>query len=268
MKESSHSLLKPVLLTASALVVSLFALQAQQRIVIEGGPGKIRISDQDGRPEAVTPGAATTAVNPREVYPQDTNPQSVGPLPTRGIIMRAPGTGTADLTGTGTADLTPPRTRAEIDAGTGEEIPETEPQQPTLELTKIMQLARYQEDLGIAESALESRITFAADALFDAGETTINSAAELSLDTLAKYMELSDRDKATVSYRFAPGKETPRFARERSQSLISYFTDEADAASTTFEVLTPEVLEEPVTEDGRVGEARESFESLVEISLR
>lgn len=260
MKESPHSLLKPVLLTASALVVSLFALQAQQRIVIEGGPGKIRISDQDGRPEAVTPGAATTAVNPREIYPQDRNPQSVGPLPTRGIIMRAPGTGTADVT--------PPRTRAEIDAGTGEEIPETEPQQPTLELTKIMQLARYQEDLGIAESALESRITFAADALFDAGETTINSAAELSLDTLAEYMELSDRDKATVSYRFAPGKETPRFARERSQSLISYFTDEADAASTTFEVLTPEVLEEPVTEDGRVGEARESFESLVEISLR
>lgn len=70
--------------------------------------------------------------------------------------------------------------------------------------------------------------------LFGAGVTTISVAAELSLDTLAEYMELSDLNEVSVSYRFVPGKETPRLARERSKSLSPKPERQGKASSPSF----------------------------------
>ncbi|MDF1824077.1 MAG: hypothetical protein P1U68_05520 [Verrucomicrobiales bacterium] len=223
---------------------------AEERVIIEAGPGVVQISDEDGQPEPVTPGAnpATSFSIPAEQGATQIQRPTDRPTPKSALTM---------------PPVSPPAPSS-ADSERGEKAPQLR----DLEVAKMKELGKLRKEIGVSESATESKIVYEADQIFDKESDSITPSAKPSLEKLTNYMRMSERNKVTLSYLYAPDSGSKTRAQNRLIMLIAYFTEEAGIEDHDFTMADPEPLEQPLVEDGVVETAVSEYKPLVVITMQ
>ena len=256
-KKSTHTIDGNKLFTLSSvsaamlLGLSIPAL-AQNKVVIEGGPAEIQISDRDGRPEPVNP-ANNNLDEPVAVISPAPEAMVIQPDPTSNVevlvpVKRVDARGKV-TTGVAAAPLAPPA-----------------PKQITAEQSK--RIAEIKRELEIAESATSARATFRAGDLFSEKSPVIEDTAKPTLKMLAEFMEMSPKDAASVSYRYVVTEESESDARLRAFALVEYLSKFAGATTTEFTILDPKPVTAATPKDTDSGQFVTAAEPLIEITLK
>ncbi len=238
-------------LSAAFLLFSIPA-HADDRIVIEGGPAEIQISDRDGRPEPVDP-ANNKPGEPAAVLPPIPSAVVIQPIPTSDVEVLVP-VKRVNMPGKTITDVMPTPT-----------IPPS-PKQVSPETSK--RIAEIKRELKIAESATAARAIFKADEVFSENSPVIEDTAKPTLKMLAEFMELSPKDAASVSYRYIATKESESDARLRAFALVDYLSKFAGATSTEFTILDPKPVAAENPKASPSGQFVTTAESLIEITLK
>lgn len=255
-KNSTHSVdgnqwLQLSSLSAAMLLFSIPAY-AQERVVIEGGPAEIQISDRDGRPEPVDP-ANNKPGEPAAVLPPTPDSVVVQPVPTSDVEVLVP---------------------VKPEKGTRFTITEIKPaptvppasEQVTPEESKRM--AEIKRELGISESATAARAVLKAEEVFTEKSPLIADAAKPTLKMLAEFMEISPKDSASVSYRYVATKESESDARTRAFALVDHLSKMAGATTTEFTILDPKPVTVENPKASPSGQFITTAEPLLEITLK
>ena len=225
---------------------------SQNKVVIEGGPGEVQISDRDGKAEPVDP-RNNKIGEPVAVLPPVPEAAVVQPVPTSDVKVLVP-IEKPDVRGKTVTKMKPKPTAPR------------EPEQISPEASKRM--AEIKRELEMAESAGAARVVFTADEIFSKKSPVINDTAELSLKMLVEFMGLSPKDAATISYKFVAAEESETSARLRALALADYLSKIAGTTRDDFTVLDPE----PVTADNAVtstsGQIISTEASLIESTLK
>ncbi|HQZ29636.1 MAG: hypothetical protein KA250_09090 [Verrucomicrobiales bacterium] len=263
MKPNPHFLWLPES-TTFAVCFAVFSLTtgssfAQGKVVIEGGPGEIQVSDRDGRPEPVRPAGATSN-NPVRKTDQ-TIPQ--------GYLDTAPSGATEvrPVSTSPTTVLIPGKTAVAADAALGITAPAAaDVSKESVETAK--RLAEIRRELGIADAATQSLIKLDTENLFTEGAATLDPIATDTLAKIAEYIRLVDEEKVGVTYHFAVPLNDKALAWDRSVALVAWMTKEGGLGKTEFVVNTPDEVKvatpTPAADDGNTA----FFKSTVEILIQ
>lgn len=232
---------------------------AQGKVVIEGGPGEIQISDRDGRPEPVRPGGAASN-NPVRRTDQMIPPADLGTPPRGAIAIPPQSTSPATV-------LIPRKMAVAPDAAIGITVPAAaNVSKDSVETAK--RLAEIRRDLGIADAAMQSLIKLDTENLFTVGAATIDPIATDTLVKIAEYIRLVDEEKVAVTYHFAIPLNDKALALDRSVALVSWMTKEGGLDKTEFVINTPDEVKvatpTPAVDDGNTAFFKSSVEILIQ----
>lgn len=240
MKTKDHQT-KPklILIPPTALLASLLLwvpAHATAQVVIEGGPAEVQISDQDGKPEAPSPGVTTTvtAEVPPAVAPPREGALTVQPVPNSPITVRVPLENDPDLS---TND-------AEAEVVTAAAV--VVPPKREIEPERAKALAEYERDLNIEKSALLAQIVFRADQMFESEGMGIEATAEPTLKKFSDYLTLLEGERIRVTYHFVGDEESISEARAKSLAAVEWFSQDPRLASYPMTIEQPEVVKTPL----------------------
>ncbi len=239
-------------ISAALLLGLTLPVTAQERVVIEGGPAQIQISDRDGQPEPVDP-ANNKLDEPPVVLVPEPDATVIQPLPNSDVEVLVPvkpvapaGSVTTDVKIAQTAPIAPKQISAE----------------------QSKRIAEIKRELEIAESATAARAIFKAEEVFSEKTPVIDDAAKPTLKLLAEFMELSPKNTATVTYKYVATQESESSARQRAFAVVDHLSTMAGATTTEFSILDPKpvVVENP--KETPSGEFVTEAEALIEITLK
>jgi flagellar motor protein MotB len=242
-----------------ALALTVTQSLAQQKVVIEGGPGKIQISDRDGRPEPVLPGGAVfrgSAARSNQTIPQ--------------AYLSAAPSGTTEIRpvpNSPTTVVVPAKTEVSVDVnGVQAASPAAIITEQSVETAK--RLAEIRRELGIADAATQSLIKLDTENLFTVGTASLDPISAETLSLIAEYISLVDEEKVGLTYHFAIPLNDKALAWDRSVALVSWMTKEGGLAKTEFVVNTPEEVKTatptPAANDGNTAFFKSSVEILIQ----
>ncbi|MDF1741226.1 MAG: hypothetical protein P1U86_18840 [Verrucomicrobiales bacterium] len=256
-KNSTHPFEESQLLQFSSISAALLIglslpVLAQEKVVIEGGPAEIQISDRDGQPEPVNP-ANNKLDEPPVVLTPEPDATVIQPVPNSNVEVLVPvkpvtpaGSVTADVKIAQTAPIAPKQISAE----------------------HSKRIAEIKRELEIAESATAARAILKAEEVFSEKTPVVDEAAKPTLKMLAEFMELSPKDTATVTYKYVATEESESSARQRAFAVVDYLSTMAGATTTEFTILDPK----PVTVENPKATPSGQFvteaEALIEITLK
>lgn len=229
--KTSHCSLKCFgILSGSLLALPL--LQAQ--VVIEGGPGVVQISDQDGRPEPVVPGGARAVVPappdpvpPVERFQDRSRVRSVEmqPVPDSPVTVLVPTEPVANEVRTSPVAAVPAVPEVDVDVA-----------------RRKAELVRA---LGLNDSGTGAAAAFFSDGFFDENTAIVSSAAAESLALLAEFIRLSPHQRIAVNYEYAPSLHNEELAWQRSLGVVEWLKTRGGLAASNFVVLDPVIVTEP-----------------------
>jgi hypothetical protein len=255
MKEQQFSKTSDLAVTTLTILVSaslpLPRLSAQESIVIEGGPNKVLISDEDGEIDARSPANVLVPGNTLQRTPaNDRGTAGVETVPGADVTMRVPDQAARDKP-----------TIAAIKPG-------GEPALAEFNAEEEKALIKMADEIGLAVSATQAKMTFESDYLFEESSPALAEGSKDLLKQIAEYMKLSGLNEMVVAYRYDPEKETPLDARLHTAHLVTFVDSCIETVDADFTVMDPEPVSTPVVEEGQSAEALEEYESLVEVILR
>ncbi len=209
------------MLAAAGLIISLPGVYAQ--VVIEGGPGPIQRSDQDGRPEPVVPGGVPIPFSKEAQIPVE--PET----PETAVIQ-------PDAKSRATV-LVPVKSP---DASVSAEAGAVTSAVPAMDVATAKRKAELVRELGIAESSTGAKIAFSTQNLYEKDSALITTVATRQLQLLAEFIRLSDRKGIAVTYHFTPDLQIEKLAWQRSVSLVEWMKTFGGLPQTAFTVMDPE----------------------------
>lgn len=199
-----------------------------QRVVIEGGPDTVQISDRDGKPEPITPARVTgpNAVTANEqtipdgLLPTGTPPtdRPLSPRPAPGAVMGPAGVAVVPAT------ATPPR---------------------TLAVSEAKRIGELKRELNIHDTGTSAALSLDMENVFVAGAATIDPIAADRLALIAEYLVLALAQEINLTYHFAPNLHDKDLAWARSVAMIKWMTERGGLAESTFTIRNPEVVTAP-----------------------
>lgn len=264
-----HSNFNRMKLAAFAAVGSLTLPLAAQSVVIEGGPGAVQISDQDGKPEPVV--AGNTPITAPVITPEVPVPTAVTPVTpttpaaspvipgqpvtpevtTDGIIAPAPrmvGPANDPVAQTNTADSVDTVERINVDVA--------------------KRLTEIERDLNIASASTGAKIKIETNDLFVDQTTAVEATAEPTLSTIAEYIKLSENEVVDVTYHYTPVTESEKQAWDRSVALIEWMSNKGQTNADQYEIGNPEVVEADDTAITTEGGESAEFTGIIELVIR
>lgn len=249
--QDGNKLLQLSSISAAMLLFSAPAY-SDDKVVIEGGPAEIQVSDRDGSPEPVDP-ANNKLKTPVPVVPAAPDAAVIQPVPNSDVQVLVPMKST-DTEGRVITEVKP--------------VPTVPPTPTRISASQSKRIAEIKRELEIAESATAARAIFEANDLFTKKSAVIEDSAKPTLKMLAEFMELTPKDKATVSYKYVATEESEIEVRTRALALVNYLASTAGATTTEFTILdpVPVVDENPTTTPS--GQFITTAKALIEITLK
>ena len=229
----------------SALMLFPLGKATAQSVVIEGGPDTIQISNRDGKPEPITPGAASreSQANRPVVKPSIRPVNAVpAPSPTRAMGPAGPA-------------ATPPIT------------PEAGAPPRTLAVGEAKRIAELKRELGIFDTGTSAALSLNIENVFMPGAATIDVIAEPKLSLIAEYIQLALAREIQLTYHYAPNLHDKDQAWARSVAMVKWMTEKGGMAESSFTILNPEVVTEAaptaVPDDGELAAMQNRIEFTV-----
>jgi hypothetical protein len=215
------------------------------QVRIEGGPGPIQMSDNDGRPEAAVPGGSQG----RSSFRLETRiaPDAIlapTPLPRQTIIVDS----TVDL-----RDIT--------------EVKAIQPVAPEDEASTAKRKSELRRSLKIADSGTGAIFSFFTENLFEEDLPLVTSVATAQLQEAAEFIELSEAQRVTITYYFVPDDHSEKLAQERSLGLVEWMKTRGGLSEVAFDVNNPATVTEPTPTEGDGNSGTTSLRNQVEFVI-
>jgi len=196
---------------------------AYAQVVIEGGPGPIQKSDQDGLPEPVLPGGAAAPFAKEPQIPME-------PEPPETAVIQPNAQSPATI-------LVPVKSPAAPVTGEAGAVSSTVPAMDVVTAKRKAELVR---ELGIAESSTGAKIAFSTRNLYETDSALIAGVATRQLQLLAEFIRLSSHKGIGVTYHYTPALQIEKLAWQRSVSLVEWMKTFGALPQTAFTVMDPE----------------------------
>jgi len=225
---NSKTTSKSMLFSAIALagLASTFGIAAANaQVVIEGGPGVVQRTGEDGEPVAVAPVPfEADSSNAAAIETEPPAAVEVQPDPRSSVVVRVP-------------VVDPPGPEPSVEGTAAPEV-------PTLDVASAKRRGELVRELGIADSGTGAKIAFDTDSLYERDLAVIDSSLEGSLELLAEFARLLPVGRVVITYHYSPTLHSETLAWQRSVSLAEWLRLEGGIAGPSF------TLNEPTVKDG------------------
>jgi len=249
-----------------------------QNVKIEGGPGAVQISDNDGKVEASTPlnnpvGENGVPTVPRipgaNAAPVPSSPSTevsaedlVAPVqPKRDPVSRDAVDAKVKLRPNESRD----RVTGDVDASATATVPAIQPQMNANDMKRMAELRR---ELNIADSATVAALSFKSDDLFTGENATIETLAAPTLEKVAEYIALGNKKNVTVRSYYVPGEGTKETAWDRSLALIDWMKENTAIELENIRAIGPGMATAPVPKENATDVNSTELVSMIEVEIR
>lgn len=211
----------------TAIIAAAMPLSAQ--VVIEGGPGTVQVSDNDGQPETVN---STPEIN----TPITRTVPTTGPAPDGNTAITVQPNGLED-----TAVAVPVMRENRIVAPTGPVAAVTRVPDPVTQTnpTTVKRLAELRRLLAIQDNGSQAAVAVTTKGLFKDETNTIDELSEARLKQIAEYLRLSEEDQVDVTYHYVAREENKDTAWERSLAIVDWMSTKGQISKDSFRLIDP-----------------------------
>lgn len=239
---------RPILCFAALSTTSLVAPVAVSQVVIEGGPGVIQLSDQDGRPEPANSApvnAPASAVVPAP--PQTTPPAGLfqGNSRVRSMDLQVP----ADPNVTVSVPIVTPAPESAAAPGAaapGAAAPgAAAPANPEVNVDVARRRAELVRAVGLNDSGTGAAGAFFTENFYEPDLAVVSSAAGDTMALLAEFLRLTPHTEIAVTYHYAPTLHNEELAWQRALSAVEWLKTRGGLAASNFVVRNPEIVTTP-----------------------
>lgn len=234
---------RPILCFAALSTTTLVAPVAVSQVVIEGGPGVIQLSDQDGRPEPANSApvnAPASAVVPAP--PQTTPPAGLfqGNSRVRSMDLQVP----ADPNVTVSVPIVTPAPEPSVAPGAAAPGAAA-PANPEVNVDVARRRAELVRAVGLNDSGTGAAGAFFTENFYEPDLAVVSSAAGDTMAQLAEFLRLTPHTEIAVTYHYAPTLHNEELAWQRALSAVEWLKTRGGLAASNFVVRNPEIVTTP-----------------------